>query len=73
MGTYVTKEGLTINAKTYGEQPKLSPGHHWSNNAPLGESPVWQEMPGVLASVEPSRPTLFGYDEAEFMAKQHKH
>jgi hypothetical protein len=72
MGIYITKDGTTVNAKTYGEHPKLSPGHHWTNDEPLGEAPVWREVPGQIASVEPMRPTLFGYDEAEFMAKQYK-
>lgn len=70
---HITKEGVRVDAKTVGEMPKLSAGHHWCNVAPVGESPEWHEVPGTLESVNINQaPKLFGYDEQEFMARQYK-
>ena len=43
----------------------------WVNVAPLGDAPDWVEAwpPGTI---DVNRRTLFGYDEAEFLAKQYK-
>lgn len=70
---FVTKEGTTIDAKTVGAHPRLTPGYHWRNTEPLGAESVWRETAGTLASIDINTRTLFGYGEDEFMAKQYKH
>lgn len=47
---------------------KAKPGYWFVNIAKLDEQPNWQEQ------VKPyeTRGTIFGYDQAEFLAKQYK-
>lgn len=49
--------------------PPHKPGYCWTNVAPLGERPVWEER---VAPWIASEGKLFGYDEKEFMAKQYR-
>ena len=72
MSTFITLDGVIVVAKTVGEWPILPKGHSWRNNEPLGESPIWREVPYPVESVDPNHETLFGYEVKEFMAKQYK-
>jgi hypothetical protein len=72
MSTFITLDGVIVVAKTVGEWPILPKGHSWRNNEPLGESPIWREVPYPVESVDPNHQTLFGYDVKEFMAKQYR-
>ena len=47
----------------------LKPGYWWQNTAPLGEKPTWKQRPEPHAADDGR---LFGYDAAEFLAKQYK-
>jgi hypothetical protein len=72
MSTFITLDGVTHEAKTLKDWPTLPKGHSWRNNEPLGESPIWREVPYPVESVDPNHETLFGYEVKEFMAKQYK-
>jgi hypothetical protein len=72
MSTFITLDGVIVVAKTVGEWPILPKGHSWRNNEPLGESPIWREVPYPVESVDPNHQTLFGYEVKEFMAKQYR-
>lgn len=47
---------------------KAKPGYWFINVAKIDQEPDWQER---IKTPEPSN-TLFGYDVAEFMAKQYR-
>jgi hypothetical protein len=47
---------------------KHKPGYWWVNVAPLGSKPNWQEQVKPVSQAG----KIFGYDAAEFMAKQYK-
>ena len=72
MSTFITLDGVTVVAKTVGDWPILPKGHSWRNNEPLGESPIWREVPYPVESIDPNHETLFGYEVGEFMARQYK-
>lgn len=72
MSTFITLDGVTVVAKTVGDWPILPKGHSWRNNEPLGESPIWREVPYPVESVDSNHETLFGYEVGEFMARQYK-
>lgn len=57
----------------------LKPGHIWYDQAPLGESPDWVQVPKPAdfdSAGDPNAqcysPKLFGYDVDMFMAKQYR-
>jgi hypothetical protein len=70
MQIYILKDGARVEVARVMQGPPLTPGYWWSQEAPLGSGEsIWREV------VQPAtaRPnTLFGYDEAEFMAKQYR-
>ena len=72
MSTFITLDGVTHEAKTMKDWPILPKGHSWRNNEPLGESPIWREVPYPVESVDPNHETLFGYEVKEFLAKQYR-
>ena len=72
MSTFITLDGVTVVAKTVGDWPTLPKGHSWRNSEPLGESPIWREVPYPVESVDPNHETLFGYEVGEFLARQYK-
>lgn len=54
---------------------KTAPGMAWENVAPLGAAPDWREVPnahGPHSDPNYGFGKLFGYDQAEFMAKQYR-
>jgi hypothetical protein len=55
-------------ARKFMELPPLKPGYWWVNVSLPGEDPVWEAQ---VAPIETGG-KLFGYDEADFMAKQYK-
>ena len=72
MSTFVLLNGQVIVAKTVGDWPTLPKGHSWRNNEPLGESPIWREVPYPVEAVDPNHETLFGCEVGEFLARQYK-
>lgn len=48
--------------------PPLKPGYWWENIAPLGSEPEWVAKPAPIQSDD----RIFGYDRAEFMARQYR-
>lgn len=68
--TFIQKDGTRTETTRFLAGPTLTPGYWWSNEAPLGsEGNIWRE---VVAPHTPRKDTIFGYDAAEFMAKQYK-
>lgn len=55
-------------ANTIMTLPPLKPGYWWWNIAPIGEKPEWVQKPAPIESDD----RIFGYDRAEFMARQYR-
>ena len=72
MSTLITLNGDVINAKTLKDWPTLSQGHSWRNSEPLGETPIWREIPFPIESIGPNLETLFGYEVETFLKKQYR-
>lgn len=69
MNVFITKDGQRVEVERFMQGPKLSAGYVWNNDAPLGSGEkVWREV--VAPHVPDGK--LFGYDQAEFMAKQYR-
>ena len=72
MSTLITLNGDVIHAKTVKDWPPLPTKHSWRNNEPLGETPIWREVPFPVESADPNLETLFGYDVETFLKKQYR-
>lgn len=68
MHTFILLSGETLNFERFMQGPKLSEGCRWVN----AYEKVWIETKGEVETVDPNTRTLFGYDEAEFLAKQYR-
>lgn len=68
MHTFILLSGKVLKFDRFMQGPKLTEGCHWHN----AYDQVWVETQGEVESVNPNKRTLFGYDEAEFLARQYK-
>lgn len=65
MHTFISKTGEQVQAERFMQAPALHAGYVWYNT----HDKVWIEQPEVQP-LEDGK--LFGYDVAEFMAKQYR-
>ena len=71
MSTFLTNANEIIKADRLEHWPHLHKGFHWENAAPLGHSPLWQEVPFEIETLE-HKETLFGYETKVFLDWQYK-